>query len=255
MSANLLVLLAAVPSFLIALAAVPWVRRRAPDWGLMARPRAERFHKQPTPTGGGIAIWLGVVGTFAAGQVLLWLISSGAVRLEIFPQLLATHFAGLVAQSPRLWTLLAAATVMAILGVDRRSRRARLAGAAGRADVRGRGDGLARLAAVVVPRRAGGDGRALGRVDRRHRQFVQHARQRGRPFRRRGVPRGGDPGGRDAHGARSGVERPAVVRGRVSLGAGRCAGRVLVVQPAAGDDFHGRRGQLLRRLFASPRPR
>jgi UDP-GlcNAc:undecaprenyl-phosphate GlcNAc-1-phosphate transferase len=114
---NLLVLLAAAPSLLIALAAVPWVRRRAPDWGLVARPRAERFHKQPTPTGGGIAIWLGVVGTFAAGQVLLWLIASGAVSPEIVPQLLATHYDGLVAQSPRLWTLLAAATVMAILGL------------------------------------------------------------------------------------------------------------------------------------------
>jgi UDP-GlcNAc:undecaprenyl-phosphate GlcNAc-1-phosphate transferase len=117
LSTNLLVLLAAVPSCLIALVAVPWVRRRAPDWGLVARPRAERFHREPTPTGGGIAIWLGVVGTFAAGQILLWLIASGAVRLEVFPQLLATHHAGLVAQGPRLWTLLAAATVMAILGV------------------------------------------------------------------------------------------------------------------------------------------
>ena len=117
MSANLLVLLAAVPSFLITVAAVPWVRRRAPRWGLVARPRTDRFHKEPTPLGGGLAIWLGVVATFAAIQLLLWLIAAGAVRIEVFPQLLATHFAGLQQQSPKLWTLLAAATVMMILGL------------------------------------------------------------------------------------------------------------------------------------------
>jgi UDP-GlcNAc:undecaprenyl-phosphate GlcNAc-1-phosphate transferase len=117
LSENLLVLLAAVPSFLIAWAAVPWVRSRAADWGLLARPRTDRFHKEPTPLGGGLAIWLAVVATFAAAQILLWLIASGAVRLEIFPQLLATNFAGLEQQSPKLWTLLAAATVMMILGL------------------------------------------------------------------------------------------------------------------------------------------
>jgi UDP-GlcNAc:undecaprenyl-phosphate/decaprenyl-phosphate GlcNAc-1-phosphate transferase len=117
LSANLLVLLAAVPSFLIAWAAVPWVRERAAGWGLVARPRLDRFHKEPTPLGGGIAIWLGVVVTFAAAQLLLWLIAAGAVRIEVFPQLLATHFAGLEQQAPKLWILLAAGTVMMILGL------------------------------------------------------------------------------------------------------------------------------------------
>jgi UDP-GlcNAc:undecaprenyl-phosphate/decaprenyl-phosphate GlcNAc-1-phosphate transferase len=117
LSANLLVLLAAVPSFLIAWAAVPWICIKAADWGLVARPRADRFHKEPTPLGGGIAIWLGVLATFAAAQVLLWLIASGSVRLEVFPQLLATNLAGLQQQSPKLWILLAAATVLMILGL------------------------------------------------------------------------------------------------------------------------------------------
>jgi len=112
-----LILLAAVPSFLIAWAAVPAVRRRAERWGLVARPRNDRFHQQATPTGGGLAIWLGVVATFAAGQILLWLISSGAVRLEIFPHLLAMHFNGLVETAPKLWTLLAAGTVLTSLGL------------------------------------------------------------------------------------------------------------------------------------------
>ncbi|HEY4233443.1 MAG TPA: MraY family glycosyltransferase [Lacipirellulaceae bacterium] len=117
MSSNYLVLLAAVPSFLITLAAVPWVQRRASEWGLVARPRNDRFHKEPTPLGGGLAIWLGVVGTFAAVQILLWLIALGVLPIEALPQLLATHFAGLEQQAPKLWVLLAAATVMMILGL------------------------------------------------------------------------------------------------------------------------------------------
>ncbi len=116
MTSSWLVLLAAVPSLLIALAAVPVIRRYASDWGLVAKPRSDRFHKQPTPTGGGIAIWLGVLGTFATGQVLLSLIALDVIPLASTPQLLEIHYAGLIAQSPKLWTLLAGATAMAILG-------------------------------------------------------------------------------------------------------------------------------------------
>jgi UDP-GlcNAc:undecaprenyl-phosphate GlcNAc-1-phosphate transferase len=111
------VLLAAVPSFLIALAAVPAIRKRAPDWGLVAKPRSDRFHKQLTPTGGGLAIWLGVVGTFAAGQLILILVALDVIPRDAMPQVLAVHYAGLMFESPKLWTLLGAATVLAILGV------------------------------------------------------------------------------------------------------------------------------------------
>lgn len=117
MSPNLLVIIAAVPSLMFALVAVRWVRRRAPNWGLVARPRSDRFHDRPTPLGGGLAIWLAVVATFAGVQILLWLISAGVVPLADMPQLVQTHYAGLVLQSPKLWTLLAAATLMATLGL------------------------------------------------------------------------------------------------------------------------------------------
>lgn len=111
------VLLAAAPSFLIALVAVPAIRRHAADWGLVARPRPDRFHNQPTPTGGGLAIWFAVVSTFAVGQVLLALVALHVIPPETMPKLVAVHYAGLLVQSPRLWTLLAAGTVLAILGV------------------------------------------------------------------------------------------------------------------------------------------
>lgn len=111
------VLLAAVPSFVVAWTAVPVIRRHAADWGLVANPRDDRFHSRSTPTGGGLAIWLGVVGTFALGQLVLTLIVLDAIPLESTPEMVAVHFDGMMVQSPRLWILLGAATAVAILGV------------------------------------------------------------------------------------------------------------------------------------------
>lgn len=117
MRANLLVLTAAVPSFLIALVAVGWARLRAPSWGLVARPRSDRFHDRPTPLAGGLGIWLGVVATFALGQIALWLISAGYISEDKLPLVAQTHLAGIQLQTPRLWMLLAAASAMAALGL------------------------------------------------------------------------------------------------------------------------------------------
>jgi len=111
------VLLAAVPSLAIALVAVPVVRRHAADWGLVARPRSDRFHSEPTPLGGGLAIWLGVVVTFAVGQLLLALIDKDVIPLDRLPAMVAVHVDGMLAQSPKLWMLIAAASVLAILGM------------------------------------------------------------------------------------------------------------------------------------------
>ena len=117
-----LLFLAAVPSFFIALAAVPFVRRLASDWELVAKPRADRFHQTATPLGGGLAIWLGVVATFAILQLAEAVIIGGWVPTAFIPGIVANHLPGLHASSGRLWTLLIAATVMMLLGLvdDRR---------------------------------------------------------------------------------------------------------------------------------------
>ncbi len=64
-----LVVGAVVPGFLIALVAGFAVRRLAPRIGLVDQPGARKVHTRTTPLGGGLAIWLGVVGAFALGQV------------------------------------------------------------------------------------------------------------------------------------------------------------------------------------------
>jgi UDP-GlcNAc:undecaprenyl-phosphate GlcNAc-1-phosphate transferase len=71
-----LVLAAALPSFIVAWLTGFLVRRWAPRWGLIDRPGHRKVHTQPTPLGGGLAIWLGVVVPLAVGSVAL-LVSSG----------------------------------------------------------------------------------------------------------------------------------------------------------------------------------
>ena len=70
------------PSLVTALGAASFVRRGAPRWGLIDKPAARKVHVTPTPLGGGVAIWLAVVLPFAVGQVLLWLVASGAVSRQ-----------------------------------------------------------------------------------------------------------------------------------------------------------------------------
>jgi UDP-GlcNAc:undecaprenyl-phosphate GlcNAc-1-phosphate transferase len=67
--------------------------------------------------GGGLAIWLGVVVPLAVGQLLLWLMDSGQIGAHIVPTFVQPHIKGLVQQSPTLWIMLGAATVLMAVGL------------------------------------------------------------------------------------------------------------------------------------------
>ena len=121
---------AVLPSLLVAWAACWPLRRYGPALGLLDRPGHRKVHRAPTPTAGGLAIWLGVVGPFAVGQLLLWMVrGADAASAEgptlwgiALPEFVAPHIPGLLAQSGKLWALLAGATVLMLLGLadDRR---------------------------------------------------------------------------------------------------------------------------------------
>jgi UDP-GlcNAc:undecaprenyl-phosphate GlcNAc-1-phosphate transferase len=51
-------------SFALALALTPLVRMLARRFGFVAKPKIDRWHKQPTAMMGGIAIWLAVIATY-----------------------------------------------------------------------------------------------------------------------------------------------------------------------------------------------
>ncbi len=126
-----LILGATLPAMLISCAAAYVVRCFAPRWGLVDRPGERKVHTQAMPTGGGLAIWLGVVGPFAVGQLLLWFpqlapgitvfdaTAGGAAHVHDYHLLdtVRPHLPGLLAQSGRLWILLAGGTVLMVLGL------------------------------------------------------------------------------------------------------------------------------------------
>src|SRR5438270_11947006 len=51
-------------SFALALMLTPVVRALARRWGFVAKPKTDRWHKNPTAMMGGVAIWLAVAGTY-----------------------------------------------------------------------------------------------------------------------------------------------------------------------------------------------
>jgi UDP-GlcNAc:undecaprenyl-phosphate GlcNAc-1-phosphate transferase len=126
-----LVLGATIPSLLVCGAAAGLLRRLAPRLGLVDRPGARKVHAAPMPTGGGLAIWLGIVVPLGLGQLALWILSGRVVAgsaaappswICSLPDLVAPHVPGLIHQSLKLWTLLAGGTALVLLGLadDRR---------------------------------------------------------------------------------------------------------------------------------------
>ena len=116
------------PSLIVSWAAASFICHRAASWGLVDRPSPRKIHAAPTPLGGGLAIWLGVVSPFAAGQFALWLwrraAADGSDPLAGWPlaDFIRPHLAGLWAESSDLWLLLGLATLLMLLGLadDRR---------------------------------------------------------------------------------------------------------------------------------------
>lgn len=118
-----LVLGAVLPSLVVSSVAAALVRRWAPRWGLLDQPGQRKVHSMPTPLGGGLAIWLGMVLPLAAGNLLLASAKQTPAGEYVLPGgwtlplPVAEHVGGLKQQAPRLWVLMAAATALVILGL------------------------------------------------------------------------------------------------------------------------------------------
>lgn len=116
-----LVIGAILPSLLIAWAAAWIVRRHAVALGLIDQPGYRKVHTQATPLGGGVAIWLGVVLTFVIADVALTVLVMptwhGGKPFSFTPSFLVPHVQGLWEQTPNLWFLLGAGTVLMLLGL------------------------------------------------------------------------------------------------------------------------------------------
>lgn len=116
-----LVLSTIVPSFLTSLFMVSLVRRWAERLGLMDRPGARKVHQHPIPLGGGIGIWFAVVFTFLIGGIFVWLLRNSTLAnlqpMINLPEELSVYFPGMVYRFGQLLGLLAAGTVLMVLGL------------------------------------------------------------------------------------------------------------------------------------------
>lgn len=116
-----LILATLVPSFLISVVMVAVVRRWAERLGLMDRPGVRKVHQHPIPLGGGIGIWFAVLVTFLFGGVAVWLLQNNMLgslgsALQI-PENVAVYFPGMVYRFGQMLGLLAAGTVLMVLGL------------------------------------------------------------------------------------------------------------------------------------------
>jgi UDP-GlcNAc:undecaprenyl-phosphate GlcNAc-1-phosphate transferase len=111
------VLAAVAPSLIVAITSAFLVRRWAPRCGLVDKPNARKVHTTPTPLGGGLAIWLGVLLPLLVGQIGLWFVTRGCIDTTWVPHFAQMHLGGLVAKSTGLWVLLGAGTVMTLVGL------------------------------------------------------------------------------------------------------------------------------------------
>src|SRR5215467_11675123 len=107
-SQSLLIFIAGslLPSFFVALIATYFVRQNASRFGLIDLPNERKVHTSPTPRGGGLAVWLGVITTFAAAQLALWYIQTSGGE-GLVPAFAKPHVAGASAKATELWILLA----------------------------------------------------------------------------------------------------------------------------------------------------
>jgi len=104
-----------VSAFVTSLIATWLMRWISPKVGLIDKPAARKVHLVPTPLGGGVGIWCGVVFPLAAAQTLIWLWRENPPSW--LPDELSRHLAGAIYRAKELWGIIAAATVLAVTGL------------------------------------------------------------------------------------------------------------------------------------------
>ncbi len=106
-----------VPALLISWVAGYAVRWWAPRWGLVDRPGGRKQHERPTPLGGGLAVWLAVTLPLTAVLVGGFVLSGMTQPPDWVPSLVLVHLPGLMLRASDLAVLLAAGTVLMLLGL------------------------------------------------------------------------------------------------------------------------------------------
>ncbi len=106
-----------VPSFFISFLATAAMRKLAPRWGLIDQPAQRKMHLTPTPLGGGVGIWLGVIIPIVCAQLIAFVIVKSDLDPSWIPAELLPHLEGVLYRSGQLWLVLAGGTILAVMGL------------------------------------------------------------------------------------------------------------------------------------------
>lgn len=106
-----------VPSFVLSWLMVGWVRRAAVKVGLLDQPGHRKVHSQPVPSGGGIGIWFGVIGTLALGTLAVYVCTVNPSLQELLPEGIRVHLGGVNEKLAEIWVIAGCATVLMLLGL------------------------------------------------------------------------------------------------------------------------------------------
>ncbi len=106
----------------IALVSLYPIRKFAERLGLLDRPGGHSSHTVPTPLGGGLGIYLGIMGTFAMASITVMIVHASPPLRAQLPESWTMHLEGALSRLGSLWGLLACGSFLVGLGLwdDRR---------------------------------------------------------------------------------------------------------------------------------------
>ena len=93
------------------------IRRFSVSMGLLDKPGHRKVHAAATPLGGGIGIWLGVIGVFAIGTLGVFVLRQVPSLKELLPNAIAIQLNGMWSRADEAWLIFGAASTMALLGL------------------------------------------------------------------------------------------------------------------------------------------
>ena len=110
-------------AFVTSIVTTRLMKSLSPRWGLIDQPAARKVHVTPTPLGGGIGIWAGVVIPIAMAQTVVYWLNGLEQMPEWLPEEIRPHLGGVTFRLGKLWSILGAGTVLSIIGLidDRRN--------------------------------------------------------------------------------------------------------------------------------------
>jgi UDP-GlcNAc:undecaprenyl-phosphate GlcNAc-1-phosphate transferase len=110
-------------AFFVSIIATRLMRSFSPKWGLIDQPDARKVHETPTPLGGGIGIWLGVMLPLGMAHLAVWYLSGLDELPDWLPVEMQPHLSGMLQSSGLLWLILGGGTILSVMGLidDRRN--------------------------------------------------------------------------------------------------------------------------------------